>query len=129
MYTTRARLIRGFGRDRRYRDKKEPDQEEIGAESSCASLFGAGGHDLRRSGLLVWTEDGRDVPVVSYAPRVRGAVRGALGEELLDFVSWLRSDGAPDCSGLAEARHGVATILALVQSARDGRDVAVVEKD
>ncbi|MAG36103.1 MAG: hypothetical protein CL878_07660 [Dehalococcoidia bacterium] len=85
--------------------------------------------DLTRAPLLVWTEDGMTVPGVSYVPHTRGAVRGALREELLHFIGRLRSSAAPDYRGLAEVRHGVAVTLALIQSAEEDRDVVLAEED
>ena len=108
-----------------------PDQGGIKVDDALNVIgtLGTARIDLTRAPLLIWTQEGMTVPGVSYVPRTRGAVRGALREELLHFIGRLRSGAAPDYGALAEVRHGVAVALALIQSAEQDSDVLLAGED
>lgn len=79
--------------------------------------------DILHSGLTIWREDGAEIPDVSYEPRLRGVVFGALREELSYFVLCALEGRQPT---LVTARDGVEAVrvaLALAESARSDREI------
>ena len=81
--------------------------------------------DATRAPLAVWSADGYTVPDVLYEPRVDGGVIGAVRDELLYFVGCVRANRQPDRVPLADARHGLEVLLAMIRSAEEGRDVSL----
>lgn len=77
------------------------------------------------SGLSLWLEGGQEVPEVSYEPRLRGAVFGALREELAYFALCVLEGRRPTVVTAEDALESVRTAVALVESATSGREVEI----
>jgi predicted dehydrogenase len=81
--------------------------------------------DILNSGLTIWHDDGAEIPDVSYEPRLRESVYGALREELTYFALCVLEGRKP---ALLTAQDGVEALrvaLAVVESARIDREVEV----
>jgi UDP-N-acetylglucosamine 3-dehydrogenase len=75
------------------------------------------------SGLSLWREEGQEIPEVSYEPRLRGSVFGALREELSYFALCVL-EGKPLSVVTAEdGLEAVRIAVALVESAGSDREV------
>jgi UDP-N-acetylglucosamine 3-dehydrogenase len=77
------------------------------------------------SGLSLWLQDGQEVPEVSYEPRVRGTIFGALREELSYFVLCVIQKCEPTVVTPQEGVDAVRTAVALIESGRTGKDVTI----
>lgn len=84
---------------------------------------------LHPSTFAVLRKDGYCVPDVSYDPRVGGAARGALREELAYFCECVAADRAPEVVTAIDAKRAVRVVLALIESAENGRDISLTEWD
>lgn len=81
--------------------------------------------DFVNPGLALWLETGYRVPDISYEPRVRGEMFGALKEELAYFTRCVLEKRTPEVVSLDDAWHGLQVALAIIESAEKGRDVEV----
>jgi UDP-N-acetylglucosamine 3-dehydrogenase len=90
---------------------------------------GIGNISFFPGGLTFWRESGFEIPDVSYDPRVRGAALGALRDELAYFCDCVREGRQPSIITAREAKNAVRVALALMESARGGRDVEIKEWD
>jgi UDP-N-acetylglucosamine 3-dehydrogenase len=81
--------------------------------------------DFVQAGLNLWRESGYLAPDVSYEPRVRGAVFGALKEELAYFATCVLERQPPGVVTAEEAVEGLRVALAIIQSAEQERDVVI----
>jgi len=69
------------------------------------------------------SEEGYRLPDVAYDPRVGGAARGALRDELAYFCECVAAGRPPQVITPEEARNAVEVVLALIESGREGREV------
>lgn len=86
---------------------------------------GVGNVNFVPGGLAFWREDGFEIPDISYEPRLRGAARGALRDELAYFCQCVRDRRQPEITTPLEAKNAVRLALALVESANTNRDVEI----
>ena len=93
------------------------DALQVTGESGTASL------SLQPAGLSIWSGSGYSAPDAGYETRMYGAAHGALLNELLYFYRCLREGLPTTAITLGEATNTMRTALALVESARTGRDV------
>jgi UDP-N-acetylglucosamine 3-dehydrogenase len=84
---------------------------------------------LHPGALAILREDGYHVPDVSYDPRVGGAARGALRDELAYFCECVAANRPVEVITPVEAMRAVRVVLALIESAEAGRDVEVEHWD
>jgi predicted dehydrogenase len=75
--------------------------------------------------FAILRESGYQLPDVSYDPRVGGAARGALRDELAYFCECIQADQRPTVITAEEARRAVRVVLALIESGESGRDVEI----
>src|SRR5437867_1783223 len=75
------------------------------------------------SGLSLWREEGQEIPEVSYEPRLRGSIFGALREELSYFTLCVLEGNHPTVVTAEEGLEAVRTAVALVESAGFDREV------
>jgi UDP-N-acetylglucosamine 3-dehydrogenase len=75
------------------------------------------------AGLNFWKENGQEVPEVSYEPRLRGSVFGALREELSYFALCALEGKQPTVVTAEEGLEALRTTLALVESAGSGKEI------
>ncbi len=80
-------------------------------------------------GLTYWREGGAETPDVSYDPRVGGAARGALREELAYFCDCILTGRPLAMITAREAMQAVQVALALVESAKAERDIEIPDWD
>jgi predicted dehydrogenase len=90
---------------------------------------GVGNVRLEPGGLTFWRDQGAETPDFSYDPRVAGAAKGALRDELAYFCECVLEGRAPEVITAREAKRAVRVALALVESAAAGRDVVLEEWD
>ncbi len=90
---------------------------------------GVGNIRLVPGALTFWRDKGPEVPDVSYDPRVAGAARGALRDELAYFCDCILDGHAPEVITAVEAKRAVRVALALVESERAGKDVELEDWD
>ena len=86
---------------------------------------GIGNVRLEPGGLTFWRDTGAETPDFSYDPRVAGAAKGALRDELAYFCDCVLDKRAPEVITAVEARRAVRVALALIESAAAGRDVTI----
>jgi predicted dehydrogenase len=84
---------------------------------------------LHPGAFSILRDDGYHIPDVSYDPRVGGAARGALRDELAYFCECVQSNRAPQVITAIEAMRAVRVILALIESGELGRDVDIASWD
>ncbi len=84
---------------------------------------------LHPGAFAILRDDGYHLPDVSYDPRVGGAARGALRDELSYFCECVQSNQAPQVITPIEAKRAVRVILALIESAESERDVEIAAWD
>lgn len=77
------------------------------------------------SGLSLWREDGHEIPEISYEPRLRGSVFGALKEELSYFALCVLWRKEPAVVTAEEGLEALRTTIALVQSAGLNRELVL----
>ena len=90
---------------------------------------GVGNVRLEPGGLTYWRDAGAETPDFSYDPRVAGAAKGALRDELAYFCDCVLDQRAPAVVTAVEAKRAVRVALALIESAASGRDVTIEEWD
>ena len=83
--------------------------------------------DILNSGLTIWRDDGVEVPDVSYEPRLRGAVSGALREELMYFVLCVMEGRKPTLLTAEDGLEALRVGLAVAESARSDSDIQVAQ--
>jgi UDP-N-acetylglucosamine 3-dehydrogenase len=93
------------------------DSMQIVATSGVANI------DMLQSGLTIWHEDGAEIPDVSYEPRLRGTVFGALREELSHFALCALEGRTPTLLTAQDGFEALRVALALVESAQTDREV------
>jgi UDP-N-acetylglucosamine 3-dehydrogenase len=77
--------------------------------------------------FAILRESGYQIPDVSYDPRVGGAARGALRDELAYFCECVQTGRAPEVITAADAMRAVRVVLALIESAEAGRDIEITD--
>ncbi len=90
---------------------------------------GVGNVRLDPGALTFWREEGAETPDSSYDPRVGGAAKGALRDELTYFCECVLDGRAPQVITAVEAKRAVRVALALIESAEAGRDVIIEDWD
>ncbi|WP_337176672.1 Gfo/Idh/MocA family oxidoreductase [Paludisphaera sp.] len=86
---------------------------------------GIGDLRLTPGALSFWREDGHEIPDVSYEPRVLGATRGALRDELSYLCDCVVAGRTPEVNSGIEGSRAVRVALALIESAATGADVVI----
>jgi UDP-N-acetylglucosamine 3-dehydrogenase len=84
---------------------------------------------LHPATFAILRESGYQIPDVSYDPRVGGAARGALRDELAYFCECVLLNRTPEVITAVAAKRAVRVVLALIESAEAGRDVEIGEWD
>ncbi len=74
--------------------------------------------DLVSSGLSLWRDSGYMAPDVSYEPRVRGEMFGALKEELAYFTACVLHDEPPQVVTAQDGVEALRVALAIIESAQ-----------
>lgn len=92
------------------------DGIQVITESSVANIE-------MHSGISLWKEEGQEIPEVSDEPRLRGAVYGALREELSYFALCLLEGKQPAVVTAEQGLEAVRTAVALIESAGSDREV------
>jgi len=88
---------------------------------------GIGNIRLDPGALTYWRETGAETPDAGYDPRVAGAARGALREELAYFCECVLDGRKPEVITAREAKQAVRLCLALIESAACERDIEIRE--
>jgi len=86
---------------------------------------GVGNISFFPAGLTFWRETGFVAPDIAYDPRVGGAARGALRDELAYFCECVREGRKPRQITAREAKNAVRVALALIESAARQRDIEI----
>jgi UDP-N-acetylglucosamine 3-dehydrogenase len=86
---------------------------------------GVGNVRLDPGALTFWRDEGAETPDFSYDPRVGGAARGALRDELAYFCECVLDRRPPQVITAIEAKRAVRVALALVESAAAERDIEI----
>jgi UDP-N-acetylglucosamine 3-dehydrogenase len=81
--------------------------------------------DILNSGLSFWTEDGAQLPDVGYEPRISGAAKGALREELMHFALCCLENRQSEILRTADAVETIRVCTALARSATENREIAL----
>ena len=104
-----------------------PDQAGVALDDAMqvVGTRGIAQVDFAHAGLSLWRESGYLAPDVSYEPRVRGAVFGALKEEMAYFATCVLQRQPPSVVTAEEAVEGLRVALAIIQSAEQDRDVVL----
>ncbi|MCC6862722.1 MAG: Gfo/Idh/MocA family oxidoreductase [Bryobacterales bacterium] len=77
--------------------------------------------------LTFWREGGYESPDVCYDPRVGGAAKGALRDELAYFCDCVRANRMPEIITPVEAKNAVRVSLALIESGYSDAPVDIEE--
>jgi predicted dehydrogenase len=80
---------------------------------------------ILNSGLSFWTEDGAQLPDVGYEPRISGAAKGALREELMHFALCCLENRQSEILRAADAVETIRVCTALARSATENREIAL----
>jgi UDP-N-acetylglucosamine 3-dehydrogenase len=100
-----------------------PDKAQVVDDSmQVITTAGVANIDVH-SGLTFWKEEGQEIPEVSYEPRLRGAVFGALREELSYFALCALEGKQPSVITAEDGLEALRTTVALVESATSGREI------
>lgn len=90
---------------------------------------GIGNVRLEPGALTYWRDEGSETPDFSYDPRVAGAAKGALRDELAYFCDCVLDNRAPEVITAIEAKRAVRVAMALVESAAAKRDIEIKDWD
>jgi len=90
---------------------------------------GVGNLQLVPGSLSFWRDTGFELPDVSYDPRVMNSARGALRDELAYFCDCVLGNRPFEINTGIEAKRAVRVALALIESARAGKDVELAALD
>lgn len=90
---------------------------------------GVGNVRLDPGAITFWRDSGAESPDFSYDPRVAGAARGALRDELAYFCDCVLDGKPPEVITPIEAKRNVRVALALIESALSERDVEIKDWD
>ena len=77
--------------------------------------------------ISYWRDSGYEAPDFGYDPRVGGAARGALRDELSYFCDCVRSARIPEVIRPSEAKNAVRVALALIDSAYQDAEIEIKE--
>jgi predicted dehydrogenase len=88
---------------------------------------GVGNLQLYPGTLSFWKEQGYELPDIGYDPRVAGAARGALRDELAYFCECILANRAPVVVTAQDARRAVRVVLALIESGEAEKEVEITE--
>lgn len=83
--------------------------------------------DFLNPSFSVWTREGTAYPELSLWPHLMGSVRGALREEVTDFIHSVRTGQASTIASVDEAVAGLAIVEAIQLSAHEQRPVQLTE--
>lgn len=97
------------------------DSLQVTGENGSALLA------MQPAGLSIWSMDGYSAPDSGYETRMYGAAHGGLLNELLYFYRCLDTNSPPTAVTLGEATNAIRTALAIIESARTGREVELRE--
>jgi UDP-N-acetylglucosamine 3-dehydrogenase len=108
-----------------------PDQAGILLDDAFQLIGdqGVGNMSFFPGGLSFWRDGGFEVPDISYDPRVGGAARGALRDELAYFCECVQQGCPPRQITPREAKNAVRVAMALMESAAHRRDVEITAWD
>jgi predicted dehydrogenase len=104
-----------------------PEAAGIGLDDSFQLLgeSGVGNVRLIPEAVSFWHREGYRAPDCSYYPELSGPARGALREELAYFRDCLLDGVPPRKIPPREAMEAVRVALALIESARTDREIAL----
>jgi predicted dehydrogenase len=104
-----------------------PDAAGVGLDDYLQVIGdkGTGVVSLQPSSVSLWTEAGHVSPDTGYETRLNGAAQGALLNEIAYFYRCVRTGCPPQAISPAEATNAVRVALAMLESAKSGRDVAI----
>lgn len=104
-----------------------PDPAGVGLDDYLQVIGdkGTGVVSLQPSSVSLWTEAGQVSPDTGYETRLNGVAQGALLNEIAYFYRCVRTGRPPQAITLAEATNAVRVALAMLESAKAGRDVAI----
>lgn len=106
-----------------------PDAAGIGLDDYLQVIGsrGSGVVALQPSPVSLWTESGYAAPDTGYETRLNGVAHGALLNEIEYFYRCVRSGKQPDVITPAEATNAVRVSLAMLESARQQREIEITE--
>jgi UDP-N-acetylglucosamine 3-dehydrogenase len=81
--------------------------------------------DLSRAPMSLWSESGYQLLDPFYSPTVGGQMAGAFRDQLIGFITSIRTGQRSTLVPLEDVRHGLAVALAVVESSESGRAVEV----
>jgi predicted dehydrogenase len=90
---------------------------------------GVGNISLVPGAMSFWHEEGFEIPDSSYDPRLRGAVHGALRDELSYFCDCVANHHQPEVVSPIEAKNAVRIALALVESSEVDHEITIKNWD
>jgi UDP-N-acetylglucosamine 3-dehydrogenase len=95
-----------------------PDQGGVGLNDAMqvTGTRGIAHIDMVNTGLSLWREGGYMQPDVSYEPRVRGEMFGALKEEIAYFARCVLEGRPPDVVTAEESVEALRVALAIIES-------------
>lgn len=74
--------------------------------------------------LRIWHSEGTDVPDLSYEPSLHGGITGALRDELAHFAGCAFLGTSSSIVSPEDGVQALAIVLALIESAKQGRAIA-----
>ncbi len=77
--------------------------------------------------VTYWRDSGYEAPDFGYDPRVGGAARGALREELAYFCECVRHNRMPEVITAPEAKQAVRIALALIESGYSDKEIELCD--
>jgi predicted dehydrogenase len=81
--------------------------------------------DLSRAPMSVWNDTGYAMLDPFYSPVSGGEIAGAFRDQLIAFITGLRTGQASSVVPLEDVRHGLEVALAVVESGETGRAVEI----
>lgn len=81
--------------------------------------------DLSRAPMSLWNDSGYALLDPFYSPVAGGEIAGAFRDQLIAFITGLRTGRPATAVPLDDVRHGLAVALAVVESGETGRAVEV----
>ncbi|MBP1994838.1 Gfo/Idh/MocA family protein [Paenibacillus eucommiae] len=93
------------------------DAVEITAEK------GSAGFETSRSGLQIWSEEGRFTPALNVHTNQNGRVFGALREQLTYLCSCILRNEEPSYVSFPDAIHGIEVAEAIIRSSETNQEI------
>ena len=102
-----------------------PDKANILDDAMQVVATGGVANICMHSGLDLWLEEGVVIPDISYEPRLKNSVFGALREELSYFALCVLEGKPPEIVTAEDGVEAVRTTVALVESASAARELTL----